>query len=155
MNDYLTFEARVEPIEWGNATYTLLRLPDEVARELETSGARRVEGEIADHPVNLALSRAPVIDGVFVWTGKSLLDRIGIDPGGEVEVRLRPAPDDAVDVPDDVTSALHAAGKTAAWDALTPGKQRGLLYQVSTAKRADTRARRIAALVDGLGAESV
>jgi uncharacterized protein YdeI (YjbR/CyaY-like superfamily) len=63
-------------------------------------------------------------------------------------VRLRAAPDDRVDVPDDVAHALH--GVMAAWQALTPGKRRGLLYQVDTAKTAATRAKRIAGLVANL-----
>ncbi len=45
-----------------------------------------------DHPVNLALTRAPVVEGVFLWAGASLLDRTGIAPGQPVEVRLRPPP---------------------------------------------------------------
>ena len=52
--------------------------------------------------------------------------------------------------PDDVAAALRAAGMTSGWEALTPGRRRGLLYQVATAKRAETRARRIATLVAGL-----
>ena len=42
--------------------------------------------------------------------------------------------------------ALRAADATAEWDALSPGKRRGPLYQVT--KRSDTRARRIATLID-------
>lgn len=154
MADFVTFEAAIEPVDWGRATYTILRLPPDVAAAL--AGARRVEGEIAEHPVNLALSRAPVVQGVFLWAGQSLLDRIGLAPGKVVEVRLRPAANDRVDVPEDVAAALRACGATAAWEALTPGRRRGMLYQVDTAKTAPTRARRIAALVAALdGAGSV
>ncbi len=148
MSTYVTFEGAVEPVEWGDATYTVLRLPADVTEALGKT--KRVEGEIADHPVNLALTKAPVIDGVFLWAGKSLLDRIGIEPGQRVEVRLKPAPDDQVDVPQDVTNAIRSAGLTEAWAAVTPGKRRSALYQVETAKRAETRAKRIAALLKGL-----
>lgn len=146
-NDYLSFDGQIEPVQWGNATYTMLPVPNDVAAELLARGARRVEGEINDHPINLALSRAPVVDGVFLWTGKSLTDQLGVGPGERLEVRLRKAPDDAVDLPGDVAVALRAAGVQAEWEALTPGKRRGMLYAVSTAKRAATRARRIEALV--------
>lgn len=105
---------------------------------------------MAEHPVNLALSRAPVVEGVFLWTGQSLLDRIGASPGEMVEVRLRPAPDDAVDTPEDVAGALARAGMTAVWEGLTAGKRRGLLYQIATAKTAPTRDKRIARLVADL-----
>jgi hypothetical protein len=148
VTDWVTFEARFEPLTWGRATYTILRLPDRVVTAL--GKCRRVEGEIAEHPVNLALSKAPVVEGVFLWTGSSLLDRIAIAPGELIEVRLRPAPDDRVDLDPDIEAALRAGGVSAAWEALTPGKRRGLLYQVATAKTDQTRQKRIAALVSGL-----
>jgi hypothetical protein len=148
MSDYVEFEGRVEPLEWGRATYTILRLPAEVVEALGKT--KRVEGEINEHPMNLALTRAPVTPDVFLWAGQSLLDRIGIALGEPLEIRLRAAPDDVVDVPDDVALALRAGDATAAWDGLTPGKQRGLLYPVNSAKTAPTRAKRIAALVASL-----
>ena len=142
---YVTFEAKVEPMVWGRATYTILRLPHDVTKAL--GGAKRVEGEIADHPVNLAPTRAPVIEGQFLWAGQSLLDRIGIQPGEGVEVRLRPADPDAVDMDDDVAAALRAAGVSDLWAALSPGKQRGILHQVTSAKTSATRAKRVAKLI--------
>lgn len=148
MTAWVAFEGAVEPLIWGRATYTILRLPPEV--ETTLAGARRVEGEIADHPVNLAVSKAPVVDGVFLWAGRSLLDRVGIAPGEVVEVRLRPVDDDVVETPDDLASALHASDRFADWMALSPGRQRSLLYPLSTAKRPETRVRRIAALVQKL-----
>ena len=150
MSDWVVFEARVEAVDWGRATYTLLRLPDEVAGALLAQGAKRVEGEINEHPVNLALSRAPVVEGVFLWAGASLLDRLGISPGEVLEVRLRPAPDDQVDTPEDVALALRQADLTAVWEGLTAGKRRGMLYQIGTAKTAPTRAKRIDAMIQGL-----
>jgi hypothetical protein len=148
MTGWVAFEGRVEPLTWGRATYTILHLPDDALRSLGPT--RRVEGEIAEHPVNLALSRAPVVEGVFLWTGQSLLDRIGIQPGEPVEVRLRPAPDDRVDLDSDIEAALRAGGVMAAWEALTPGKRRGLLYQVATARTEPTRLKRIQRLVADL-----
>jgi hypothetical protein len=142
----MTFEGVVEPLVWGTSTYTILRLPEDVAAAM--ASAKRVEGEINEHPVNLALIRSPVVQGVFLWAGQSLLDRVGIVPGARPQVRLRAAPDDRVDAPDDVAHALQ--GVMAAWQALTPGKRRGLLYQVDTAKTAATRAKRIAGLVANL-----
>ena len=147
MTDWISFEGRVEAVVWGRATYTILRLPPDVADALTASGARRVMGELNDQRVNLALTKAPVVDGVFLWAGRSLLDQAGIEPGNPVEVRLRPAPDDMVDTPEDVVHALRKAGATAEWAALTPGKQRGLLHHIGTAKTLTTRAKRVAALV--------
>ena len=150
MSDWVAFEATVEPVDWGRATYTLMRLPEDAAAALLAQGAKRVEGEINEHPVNLALSRAPVVDGVFLWAGASLLNRLGILPGEVLDVRLRPAPDDQVDMPEDVALALRQADLTTVWDGLTAGKRRGLLYQIGTAKTAPTRAKRIDALIKSL-----
>lgn len=146
--DWIAFEARIEPMAWGRNTYTILRLPPEIVSALD--GARRVEGEIGDHPVNLAVTRAPVLDDPFLWAGKAFLEAAGLEPGAPVEVRLRPADPAAVDLPDDVCAALRAAGRTADWAALTPGRRRGLLHGIGTAKRAKTRAKRIADLLKGL-----
>lgn len=147
MNEYHCFEGLIEPLEWGKSTYTILRLPADVLAALQAEGAKRVEGEFDDFPVNLAIAKAPVLEGAFLWTGKSLLEKAGLRPGDRFDVRLRKADPDAVETPDDVTAALHAAGKSEAWAALTAGKQRGMLYQVSSAKRAETRASRIAKLI--------
>ncbi|MEM6823911.1 MAG: YdeI/OmpD-associated family protein [Pseudomonadota bacterium] len=143
--EYVAFEGTVEPMPWGDKTYTVLPVPHEVVARL--GDTKRVEGEIADHPVNLALSRAPVIEGVFLWTGRALLERIGIDPGEQVEVRLRAAPADAVEIPGDLRNALLRTNSIGLWEALSPGKRRGALHQVVSAKRPETRARRIDALI--------
>lgn len=150
MTDFISFEGRVEALIWGRATYTILPLPQAVVDALGKT--RRVEGEINEHPVNLALTRAPVVEGVFLWAGQSLLERIGIRPGDRLEVRLRPAADDQVDLPQDIAAALVAAGVLAPWDALTPGKQRGLLYPINAAKTEATRAKRIGNLIALLSA---
>lgn len=130
---------------WGRSTYTILRIPAQVPRQLGSS--RRVEGEINDHPVNLALTRAPVFEDTCLYAGKSLLQKAGIEPGQWIEVRLRPANSDLVAVAQDVTQAIFAANLTEQWQTLTPGKQRGLLHGVETAKTPATRSKRITALL--------
>lgn len=153
MSGYLSFEGRITPMVWGDKTYTVLPLPPDIDAELRARGAKRVEGEIAEHPVNLALSTAPVVEWTFLWTGKTLLDRIGIAPAELVEVRLRPASDDAVATPEDVQASLRANDLSAEWATLSPGKRRGHLHQIETAKRPETRAKRIAALIESIRAQ--
>lgn len=148
MDEYVAFEGRIEPMEWGKSTYTVLRLHPDVMQAL--GPAKRVEGEFNDHPVNLAVTKAPAIDDPFLWTGKSLLTKIGIEPGEVFEARLRAADPDALDVPSDVVNAIRSAGLSEIWDALTPGKKRGLLHTIETAKRTETRLKRIAKLLASL-----
>lgn len=145
---WTTFEGRIEPLEWGRNTYTILCLPAEVVEAL--GRPRRVEGEIADHPIEAGVARADVIADAFLYIGKNFLAAAGIEPGEAVEARLRTADPDRVEVPADVAAAIRAVGRTAAWEALTAGRRRGLLHTVATARRAQTRARRIAALLAAL-----
>ena len=150
MTDRVCFEAAAEPLVRGLATFAILRLPPEAARRLQAAGEKRVEGEIAGHPVNLALARTPEIDGVVLWAGQSLPDRLGANPGARLQVRLRPAPPDAVDTPEDVETALCRAGKTGIWQRLTPGQTRGLIHRIPPAKTEPTRANHSAAINEGL-----
>ena len=65
----------------------------------------------------------------------------------EVELTLDTAPR-TVDLPDDLQSALDASAKArAAWDELSYTHRKEHVRSVLDAKKADTRARRIAAVV--------
>ena len=63
-----------------------------------------------------------------------------------VELSLDTAPR-TVDVPDDLATALADAGVRPAFDALAPSHQKAHVTSVEGAKAAETRARRIAAVV--------
>lgn len=150
MTEYHSFEGRVEPLQWGKATYTILRIPGDIAEALAAQKTKRVEGEINDNPINLALTRMPAVDDVFLWAGKTLLKKVPLKPGELVHVRLRKADQDAVDVPDDLAAVLHQAGLTDLWVRLTPGKRRGLIHNIDIARTSETRAKRISALLADL-----
>ena len=53
-------------------------------------------------------------------------------------------------VPDDLAAALDAAGARAAFDALAPSRRKEHVRQVESAKADDTRARRVAKVVESL-----
>ncbi|MBY5934522.1 YdeI/OmpD-associated family protein [Tateyamaria omphalii] len=148
-DDWIWFEGVIEPLEWGKNTYTILRLPDDVTAALPPK-TKRIEGEFGDFPINLALTKAPVLDGTFVYTGKTFLRDSGLEVGQPFEARIRPVDPNLVDVPEDVMAAIRSAGRSADWSGLTPGQQRAKLHLVNTAKRADTRAKRIAKLISEL-----
>lgn len=67
-----------------------------------------------------------------------------------VELEVDTAPR-TVAPPDDLAKALDAAGLRAAFDALAPSHQKAHVTAVETAKAAETRARRIEAVVAKLG----
>jgi hypothetical protein len=145
--DEYRFTSRVEAVRWGRSRYTVIRVPEELAAAARAAGTRRVAGVIDDVAVNAAVNRAPVVDGPFVWAGATLLRRLEAEPGEPVRCALAPADPDAVDLPGDVRQALEDAGLVDAWEATSPAGRRRRLHAVESARRADTRARRIADLI--------
>jgi Bacteriocin-protection, YdeI or OmpD-Associated/Domain of unknown function (DUF1905) len=82
---------------------------------------------------------------------KAICEELGKGPGDDVAVTLtREDAPRTVSVPDDLAAALDAAGRRAAFDALSYSHQREHVGWIEEAKRADTRARRIAQTVDRL-----
>ena len=82
---------------------------------------------------------------------KAIRDQLGKVPGDAVVVTV--ARDDAprtVTVPDDLGAALTAAGRRAAFEALSFSHQREYVEWIEDAKRAETRARRITKTVEQL-----
>lgn len=67
-----------------------------------------------------------------------------------VDLELDTAPR-TVDVPEDLAAALSAAGARAVFDALSPSARKAHVTSVETAKAAETRTRRIEAIVSALG----
>lgn len=76
----------------------------------------------------------------------------GIAGGDELTVSLEldTAPRETP-VPDDLAAALAAAEVRAAFDALAPSRRKAHVVSVESAKAPETRARRVAAVVESLG----
>ncbi|MGL5810113.1 MAG: YdeI/OmpD-associated family protein [Nocardioides sp.] len=146
--DWAEFYAAIEPLEWGDSTYTIIRVPAEVVEHLSAGQVRRVEGVIEGVEVNLALTKAPVVDGLFLWAGKSLMRRLGVKPGEPLQVRLRPVETDRVDIPDELATRLDELGITEMWQQLSPGRRRSLIYPIEQARTPSSRSKRIEALVE-------
>jgi uncharacterized protein YdeI (YjbR/CyaY-like superfamily) len=75
----------------------------------------------------------------------------GIGGGDELEVSLEldAAPREAA-VPDDLAAALDGAGLRAAFNALAPSRRKAHVVSVEGAKAAETRERRITAVLTAL-----
>lgn len=145
------FDAFVEPMVWGSSTYTIVRVPPALVAAAQEACTRRVEGELDAVAVNLALTRAPVIDDTFVWAGASLLRRLRLEAGDPVHGRLAPVDPDHVPIPADLAAAL-SGDALRRWEELRPADRRRRLVPLDSAATATTRQRRLDALVDGLGA---
>lgn len=86
---------------------------------------------------------------------KDIREAIGKGAGDTVRVTL--AADEeprTVDVPEELAAALDDAGARAAFDALSYTRRREAAGSVADAKRPETRARRIRAIVADLGGDS-
>lgn len=146
------FTSRVETVVWGRNRYTVIVVPEELAADARRAGTRRVAGTIDGVRVNVAVNRAPVIDGPFLWAGAALLHRVEAEAGEPVECVLAPVDPDVVELPDDVERELKQADAYDAWEALSAAARRRHLHAVETAKKPETRARRITGLVATLRA---
>lgn len=140
----------IEPMMWGSSSYTVVRVPDALVASARTAGTRRVGGQLDGVEVNLALTKAPVIDSTFVWAGASLLRRMRLEVGEPVSGSLAPVDPDFVPVPADLANALVQNGQSDAWDALAPTGRRRRLVPIESAGTEATRARRIMQLIDEL-----
>ena len=124
--------------------YTVLFLPPDLEAELPFAvyPRLRVEGEIADLPVEGAWM--PTGDGRrYFIVAPRVLKGAEIGVGDMVEMRFGIADQTAVEVPAELAAALkQSPDAQEAWQALTPGKQRGLTHRVHGAKAPETRRRR-------------
>lgn len=154
MSEWIEFEGRIMPLEWGDNIYTILPLPDDITLALRAQNTKRVTLEINDHVLNLALTKAPPIDATFVYIGKSILKEVGIEPSDTLLLRIKKVDPDILDIPDDVIHHLMVHGALEIWNGLTTGKKRGLLHPIVSAKKPETRHARLLKLVEYLRSTS-
>ncbi len=160
--DVHAFNAEVGVYDYGKYVYTVVYIPDEVASALPLEAFPRLrvgaavngawlEGALMPDRVGSAQTRHLLeqghASGQRVWyllLPKGVLKRIGKTTGDAVRVELRVADQDFVEVPKALQDLLDGQPRLRAiWDALTPGKRRGLAHPVNTAKTPATRARRV------------
>lgn len=129
--------------------YVVLFLPPHLEGDLPFARypRLRVEGEIGDVPV--AGAWMPTGDGHrYFIVSPTVRKATGARLGTMLEMRFRIADQDAVEILDVLARALAAEPRARlAWDALTPGYQRGLAHRVNAAKTDPTRDRRVAEVI--------
>ena len=139
-----SFEATIVKPEKSQYHIAFIYLPKELESELpfDKYPKLRIEAEIGEYPLDCALQ--PHDGKRYMMLSKRVLKESGLSVGDEVEVRFRIADQDAVNVPEELQAALDADLKALEkWNALTPGKRRGFAFRVASAKRADTKRRRV------------
>ena len=88
----------------------------------------------------------------LVGLNKAVRAQLGVEAGDTVDVLIEPdAAPREVALPDDLAAALDAEpGLRAAFDALAPSRRKEHARTVADAKKAETRERRIAAVLDAV-----
>lgn len=146
----ITFTALVDHFRsnlWGHH----LLVPDEIAQQFIEGDNRRVICTLNDqHTIQAALM--PKQDHFFILLNKAIRDKLGLSVGDEVQVKLvKDQSTYGMDMPEefDVLLGQDEAAK-ARFEALTPGKQRSLIYIVKKMKRPESRLSKALAITDYL-----
>ncbi|GAB4516334.1 MAG: hypothetical protein OHK0046_21530 [Anaerolineae bacterium] len=126
-------------------------IPDDVAAALAQAGITHVEGQIDTHPFRRVVHLRPDGSSCLKF-GKTWLELAQIEINTPVDVELAPDPDpNRVDVPDELAAELRDAPEVAeVWAGLSPSRQKTLAYNITRAKKAETRQRRAKAVIEEL-----
>ncbi len=134
----------LRPAEPKRAAWTFLILPPDASAKLPSRGMVPVEGTLNGSPFRATLSP----DGKkshWMKVEKKLRLSAGAEAGDEVKLELSPSADQPEpDVPAELRSALKADAKAyATWNDITPAARRDWVQWIESAKKEDTRVRRI------------
>lgn len=136
------FAAPVLRMEDGMA-FHYIPVPRDVARQIVTAGSRRVLATINGVVVDRAIQGGKEEDP-YIVLGLAILRSVNAALGDVVIVELAPHPDpSAVELGEELEAVLAMDEEAAArFFAMTPGRQRGYAYYVTSAKRVETRIKR-------------
>jgi Domain of unknown function (DUF1905)/Bacteriocin-protection, YdeI or OmpD-Associated len=141
-----TFEAAIVEADRGGA---YVRVPPEVVAALGGSGRIPVQATfdgIAYRGSVVSMGGEKVI-GLL----KAIRTQLGKQPGDRITVTLEAdQAERSVELPDDLRAALEDAGLLAAFRALSYSHQRENVAAIEEAKKAETRARRVARTITRL-----
>lgn len=110
----------------------------------EAAGAAAKDGAMGQFGRITSLADLPGDDDLIAMI-RAAAARIDEGPASPTprKTKAATATPAAIDMPDDLATALTAAGARASFDAMPPGARREYLAWVTEAKRPETRARRI------------
>lgn len=150
MAQVYAFRARVETLDFGTMAYHVVYLPAKIRNvlPLDKSPRLRTVGFVNRQPFRLALMPTAGKKWYLLLSLK-FLKKCGAKNGDRVDVEFSLDDPDAVEVPPELRHAVEANGRAAQiWDQMTPGRKRGLAYRVASAKRSETRRRRVEVVLE-------
>ncbi|MFC9998204.1 YdeI/OmpD-associated family protein [Nocardia sp. NPDC127526] len=138
------FEGRIQTANGGGA---YIPIPPDVVAAL--GGGGRIPVRATFDGIAYAGSIVTMGNGPCLGLLKAIRTELGKEPGDAVTVTVeRDTAERTVDVPEDVATALAAAGLRPAFDELSYSRRREQINGIAEAKRPETRARRIARLLE-------
>jgi hypothetical protein len=146
----VTFKGVLTPTPRGGGG-CLVPVPAEVAAELGLKGMPKIQAIIAGTPYRGSLM--PMGDGTYcLGVLKSIQEAAGVGFGDTVTVQLEVDSEPrTVVMPADLARAIAGDGKAqAAWDRLSYTNKKEMAVSLESAKRPETRERRLAQAVEAL-----
>jgi Bacteriocin-protection, YdeI or OmpD-Associated/Domain of unknown function (DUF1905) len=134
----------LRPTKSAKAAWTFLTLPKNASAKLPCRGMTAIEGTMNGFPFQATLEP----DGQkshWLKVDRKLSKAAGADTGDVVTLEIAPATQEPEPtVPADLRKALAGAPKARAlWSDITPIARRDWIHWITSAKQAETRARRI------------
>lgn len=148
----IRFQAKLQrPASPKNATWTFLVLPKAASAKLPTRAMTSVEGSFAGAAFRATLE--PDGNGShWLKVPNKLREAAGVEAGDTVELEIRASEEQLESpVPADLRAALKAnPGAKLTWDATTTVARRDWIAWMTSGKKAETRVKRLAAMMDML-----
>jgi hypothetical protein len=141
----IRFKAKLlRPATAKGASWTFLVLPKKASAKLRTRSMTTVEGTINNCPFRATLAPDGQRSHWFKVT-KKLREGAGAEAGEVVRLEIMSAGKELEPrIPADLRKALAAVPKARAlWSDITPVARRDWIHWITSAKRSETRARRI------------
>ena len=143
----IRFSAKLlRPAETAKAgAWSFLTLPRDASAKLPTRSMTSVEGTLNGVPFRATLEPDGQ-GGHWLKVDRKLREAAGAEEGGDVALEIAPVAEEPEPrVPADLRKALAAAPKARAlWSDITPVARRDWIHWITSAKQAETRARRVA-----------
>ncbi|OJJ17689.1 hypothetical protein BKI52_27900 [marine bacterium AO1-C] len=132
------------PLEKTTSGYHFIVIPEDIAQQIVTKDSKRVRCVLNDDTVmHCQLNFSPA-EGYKVNISKRQFKALGLVAGSEVQVQI--AHDDSpyqAPMPEELQEVLDTDPEGfQRFQALTPGKQRSIIFKVASGKTIDTRINR-------------
>ena len=148
----IRFKAKLLQPQAARATWAFLVLPRDASAKLSTRSATTVQGTINGHSFRATLEPDGRLSH-WLKVDRKMRDTAKVDPGDLVTLEIEPSARELeTRVPPDLRRALAADPKArAVWMDISPVARRDWISWITSAKRSETRAKRVAGACDMLG----